>query len=174
MGNQYCFLKALIRKEALVIKVEVIQNIPLLDPVETLEGTLLLSQKDIGLLKLMSASNRKARKDIYDLDYLSDHLPLEYLLSMLEEKQARYNSKEFKCLFDLDNEESPTENLSLLLAFDNIDYGALPYRPNHSNDIIDIISPNKTWMSARLSWKRKVRNLMHTRGIDPPAIKPVN
>ena len=174
-GEQYCFLRAFINKdEDFTVKVEVIQNIALLDPVETIDKIRMLTQKDIGLLKLMSASNRKARKDIYDLDFLTDRISLEDLLVTLKEKHSRFSGETYKCLFDLDDQQSPADDVALLLAFDQTDYSALPRRPNHSNDIIDILPSNKAWISARSSWRKKVIAYMRSRGMNPPAVQPVN
>ncbi|PSL32006.1 nucleotidyl transferase AbiEii/AbiGii toxin family protein [Chitinophaga ginsengisoli] len=174
-GDQFYFLRAFIRKsKELIIKVEVIQNIAILDPFEQYNGIRTLSLRDIGLLKLVSASNRKAKKDIYDLDFITEQIELSGLMVMLEEKQNKYKEDTFKSLFDLDREHSPVEDINLLLAFDEVDYTALPRRPNHSHDLIDILPASKNWRLARSSWRRKVINLMRMRGMQPPPIKPVN
>ncbi len=174
-GDQFYFLRAFIRRsKELIIKVEVIQNIAVLDTFEQYNGIRTLSLRDIGLLKLASASNRKAKKDIYDLDFITERIELSDLMTMLEEKQNRFKDGSFKSLFDLDREHSPIEDINLLLAFDDVDYTTLPRRPNHSHDLIDILPSSKNWRSARSSWRRKVINLMRLRGIQPPPIKPVN
>lgn len=173
-GEQFCFLRALISKGETKIKVEAIQNIQLVDTVEVLHGVRMLSIKDIALLKLMSASNRKAKKDIYDLDLLTNELILEELLESLRAKLEKYSGSEFEGLFDLDDRKSPVEDLNLLLEFDTNNYSAIPNRPNHSNDNIDIMPHSKGWISARSSWKSKVKDLMRKRGIIPPPVKPIN
>ncbi|MBI1781652.1 MAG: nucleotidyl transferase AbiEii/AbiGii toxin family protein [Sphingobacteriales bacterium] len=173
-GDQYCFLRALINNSGLNIKVELIQNIPLLKAVEIFEGIKLLSLKDLGTLKLMSGTGRKANKDIYDLDLITDEIILEDLLELLREKETRFNKEENKCLFDLDEPPSPVNNLSLLLEFDNIDYSSLPLRPSHSNDRIELMLNAKSWQMAKLSWKRKVKDLMNRKGLSYPGIKPIN
>ena len=80
LGDQFCFLRALIQKDGEQIKVDMIQNVQRLDPIETLNGINLFSIRDIGLYKLMAASNRFAKKDIYDLDLITDHIDLAKLL----------------------------------------------------------------------------------------------
>ena len=174
LGDQYCFLRALISKNGIDVKIECLQNIQFIDPFEHYEAIRMISKKDIGILKLRSASNRKAKKDIYDLDYITDEIPLDHLFDQLTVKAEKYKGDNFRCLFDLDDELDPIANLSLLLDFDNIDYTSLPSRPSHSNDRIDIVPGNKSWASARSSWRRKVRNLMKQKGITPPPIKPIN
>ena len=174
-GEQYCFLKSLIRKGETTIKIEVIQNVPLLDPFESICGIRMVTVKDISLLKLMSLCSRNARKDVYDLDILTDiAIPLPDLMKILKEKEQKYSTPEQEWLFDLDERQTPTKNPMLLLEFDNIDYKEIPSRPNHSTDVLLIIPPNKTYTIAKLSWRRKVRNLLRSMGIQPPPISPIN
>jgi len=173
-GDQYCFLRLLIKKDNIEIKVELLQNIQFIDPIEEYEGINTLSIKDIGLLKLITASNRKAKKDIYDLDFITEDISLKDLLEELELKLASFNEEKYKCLFDLDDEVNPVDNLSLLLEFDDLDYSSLPSRPSHSNDMINIVPGNKDWRTARSSWRRKVKNIMQEKGIPIPPVKPIN
>lgn len=175
LGEQYLFLRAFILKQdELIIKVEIIQNIPLIDPFEYLEGIRLLSLRDIGLLKLISASSRKAKKDIYDLEFITEIIALADLYAMLAEKLIRFQGSKYHSLFDLDLEKSPIDDIYLLLAFDEVNYKALPSRPHHSHDSIDILPSGKSWILARAGWRRKVLNLMKSRGIKPPPVKPIN
>lgn len=173
-GNQFCFLKSLIKKENDCIKVELLQNFQYLDQPEIYNGIRILSVKDIGLFKLRSAANRKAKKDIYDLDYITDVIPLADLLILLQLKADKFQSEEFKCLFDLDDEVSPLEDINLLLSFDEINYAELPSLPSHSNDNLEITEGFKSWIMARASWRRKVKEYMRQKGITPPPVKPVN
>ena len=134
----------------------------------------LFSEKDIGLFKLLSASNRKAKKDIYDLDFITEEIHLSELLNFLEIKSKKFNDSSCKNLFDLDDELSPLNDLALLLEFDNIEYTSLPRRPSHSTDRIDIMDQSKPWVLARSSWKRKVLQVMRERGFALPPVKPIN
>ncbi len=174
IGEQYCFLKVLIRIGEEITKVEVIQNIQLLKDPELFKGVRLLSVEDIGILKLLSASSRKAKKDIYDLDLITDNIPLANLFELLVKKEKEYKEESYKSLFDLDKDPSPTENIALLLEFDNIDYTSIPSRPSHSNDRIDILPSCKSWLAARSSWRKKVRDLMRSKGIALPGVEPIN
>lgn len=128
-GDQYCFLRALINKDGKDIKVEMIQNIQRMQPIEVYAGIRIFSVKDIALLKLLSASSRKAKKDIYDLDLITDEIPLETLTELLEQKQEIFNKEEHKNLFDLDGDPNPSKNISMLLEFDNTDYSSQASRP---------------------------------------------
>ncbi|MBO9573766.1 MAG: hypothetical protein J7497_16390 [Chitinophagaceae bacterium] len=174
-GDQFCFLKALIQKEGIIVKIEIIQNVPLLDPFEIVDNIKRITIRDIALLKLSSICSRKALKDLYDLDLITDkYFTLAELLDMLAEKENKFNGPEYKWLFDLDEPVSPVNNVNLLLEVDNINYKSLPSRPNHSNDLLAILSPYKDLATARRSWRRKVRDLMRSRNIEMPPVKPVN
>lgn len=173
-GNQYCFLRALINKDGEHIKVEMIQNIQRMEPLEVYRGIKILSVKDIALLKLLSASSRKAKKDIYDLDLITDTISLESLMDLLEKKQQRFDKEEHKNLFDIDDDPSPSGNLALLLEFDNTDYSSQSSRPSHSNDRVDITPSGKSWLSAKASWRKKVITLMGKKGLSLPDVKPID
>lgn len=96
------------------------------------------------------------------------------LMEMLAQKETEFNSPEQKWLFDPDEPLTPVKDINLLLGIDNIDYQSLPSRPNHSNDSLIILPPNKGIHAARRSWRRKVRNLMTERGIKLPGIRTIN
>jgi len=174
-GDQFCFLRAFISmKSGNAIKIEILQNMAFMYPVEILDTIRILSIQDIALFKLMSASNRKARKDVYDLDIITERIALSELLENLQAKHEKYCREEHKCLFDLDKEVSPNANLDLLLEFDNHDYLKQDSRPNHSTDAIDTVPGSKDWQSAKSSWRRKVRNLMREKGLPIPPVRPIN
>jgi hypothetical protein len=130
--------------------------------------------EDIGIFKLRSASSRKAKKDIYDSDRITDQTALGALLDLMAAKEKRYPEQQHKCLFDLDDEPSPLNDVSVLLQFDDVNYSALPSRPSHSNDRLDLCPGSKSWIKARSEWKRKVKQFMKEKGISPPDIQPVD
>ena len=61
-SDQYMFMRFWVKKCELTIKVEIIQNASFLDDPEVIIGARLASIRDIGLLKLMTASNRASFK----------------------------------------------------------------------------------------------------------------
>ena len=67
-GDQYLFQRFYITKGNTAFKVEILQNMQTYDKPDFIEGVHLMSENDIGLLKLMTASNRAHKKDVYDLD----------------------------------------------------------------------------------------------------------
>lgn len=153
-NDQFIFARCFIKEGDQIIKVEILQNMKITQEIETIEDIRMISKIDIGLFKLVSASNRLAKKDIYDLDHITNEIHLSELCDLLSEKKNTFNSPEDRTVFDLD-ELCPLENPELLLKFDE---GASRNKriPNHSNDnIIKMNGPN--WMTARYSWRSKVR-----------------
>ncbi|QOW09932.1 hypothetical protein Q73A0000_05935 [Kaistella flava (ex Peng et al. 2021)] len=127
----------------------------------------MLHKNDIGLFKLMSATNRFAKKDIYDLDFITNKIPLTELYHQLSEKRNRYHSTEHQSLFDLHIEKHVLEHPDLLLEFDE-PQNSKSHRPTHSHDRIDIVEGGKSWIEVRLSWRLKVRKLFSDLGKDFP------
>ncbi len=165
--EQFLFLKMFVSKEDQVIKVEFLQNMQCLFTPEIFEDIRVIHKTDIGLFKLMSASNRFANKDIYDLDHITDEMPLIELFSHFKTKIEKFNKPEHKTIFDLDNEISPIDKPELLLEFDKAQ-SSKHNRPSHSNDRIELLETSKSWQLARLSWRSKVRQLFSYLGKDFP------
>lgn len=165
--EQYVFLRCFITKIGGTIKVEILQNMQYIEEPTRFDGYRLLSKLDVGLLKLMSASNRFMKKDIYDLDYITDHIDIIELFTRLKEKQKTFEDDQYKCLFDLDDEKSPVGDLNLLLAFDR----QRPHAPFHTHDRIDITDNGKPWAEAKRSWRSKMRKLYEHEGKDSPSPK---
>jgi predicted nucleotidyltransferase component of viral defense system len=158
LDEQFLFLKMFISKNDEVIKVEFLQNLKCLFASDVFEDIRVIHKTDIGLFKLMSASNRFAKKDIYDLDYITDEMNLVELFNHFKIKSEKFNLPEHQTIFDLDIEVNPIYKPELLLEFDNAK-SSKQNRPSHSNDRIDILESSKTWQMARLSWRSKVRQL---------------
>lgn len=171
-SDQYMFMRFWVKKRELTIKVEIIQNANFLDNPEVIMGTKLASIRDIGLLKLMTASNRASFKDIYDLDYLTDDISLTTLIKDLKYKQETFKGKEYRTIFDLDNEISPVEDPLRLLLFE-AKAAERKSRPNHSDHRILPQPDKKNWLAAQSSYRRKVRRLCNDLGIDFPTIAPI-
>ena len=167
INNQYIFLRFFIHKPALTIKIELLQNMKTIYDIEVVDGIKLIAKKDIGLFKLVSASSRAGKKDIYDLDYITDEISIVDLYEELVNKKAKYNNETDKSIFDLNGDECPTKNPKLLLKFDDMSK-IDNTKPMHSNDNIDNIKNSKTWVSVRTSWRMKVRKLFRHLDIEYP------
>ena len=170
--EQFLFLKMFISKNDEVIKVEFLQNMKCLFAPDVFEDIRVIHKTDIGLFKLMSASNRFAQKDIYDLDYITDEMNLIELFKHLKIKSEKFNLPEHQTIFDLDLEINPIDKPELLLEFDNVK-SSKQNRPSHSNDRIEIVEGSKTWIEAKISWRSKVRRLYNHLSKDFPGPKGI-
>ena len=169
--DQFLFQRFFVRKGDTAIKVEILQNMQTHMEPESINDIKLMNEYDIALLKLMSASNRANHKDIYDLDYLTDHIALAELMNLLKSRQQTYNQQAHKNIFDQDGESSPVDDPGLLLKFEEPMKGSSS-RPGHSNPRIDIIDGAKNWAVARSSWRRKVRAYFSSINKDFPGALP--
>jgi hypothetical protein len=167
ISDQFVFMRFYIFKEGLAIKIELLQNMKNLYPIEIIDNVRLVSVIDIGIFKLISASNRNAKKDFYDLDYITEQISLIDLFNELKRKELAFNQTEDKTIFDLDGDVSCTRNPALLLSFDNFALN-IKNRPKHSHDLIDIAEDGKSWASAKSTWRKKVRQLFTYLNLDFP------
>ncbi|OEI79857.1 hypothetical protein AST99_12365 [Formosa algae] len=106
----------------------------------------------------MSGSSRAAKKDIYDLDFITEKINIIDLFEALQLKKQTFDKDEHKNIFDLDEDECPTQNPKLLLKFDG-NHTQDRIKPMHSNDNILIVKGGKNWIQVKISWKTKVRSL---------------
>lgn len=167
------FSRCWIKTDTLNIKVEILQNTNFIDDAEEINGARLATVRDIGLMKLMTAANRAAFKDIYDLDYLSDQISLKNLLDDLKQKQQIFSGPEHKTIFDQDGEISPVDDPLALLKFEKTSSTRVD-RPSHSDRRIIPVEGGKSLMSAKSSYRRKIRRLCGELGIEFPEIQSIN
>ncbi|WP_289021253.1 nucleotidyl transferase AbiEii/AbiGii toxin family protein [uncultured Salegentibacter sp.] len=167
LSDQFTFLRFFIQKGEVTIKVDLIQNMKAVDPIETIEGLRLFSVRDIGLFKLMSASSRPAKKDIYDLYYITEEISLIKLYEDLQEKYKQFNNKEDQNIFDIDTEESVIDNPLLLLLFDS-SYKVSKDKMMHSHDNILKMDNAVTWQIAKLQFRMRLRELCRFLNIEFP------
>lgn len=165
-SEQYSFLRFWVTKSCgTMIKVEIIQNMKMVDDIEIVDDMRLVTTRDIGLFKLISGSTRAANKDIYDLDFITDQIGLVELFDGLKAKKEKFNLKEHQNIFDLDDEDCLIQDPHLLLKFDgNVAQNKI--KPMHANDNILIPDGGKSWISSRTSWRMKVRRLFRHQGIE--------
>lgn len=165
--DQFTFLRFWIQKPGGLIKIELIQNMVTLHKIEEINGIKLVALNDIGTFKLMSASSRGAKKDVYDLDFITDTIGIIDLFEELKEKRKTFNKPEHRNIFDLDGDECPTKNPLLLLNFDK-KIAVKRTKPIHSHDNIIISENAKSWRMASSSYRIKVRKLFRHLGIEYP------
>jgi hypothetical protein len=167
-SEQHTYLRFWVTKPCgTMIKVEIIQNMKMMDAIEVVNGVRLVTTKDLGLFKLISGSSRAAKKDIYDLDFITEKINIIDLFESLKGKKQTFSKKEHHNIFDLDEEECPTRNPYLLLKFDG-NPKQNKQKPIHSNDNILIVKGGQTWTTTKISWRMKVRRLYAYLGIKYP------
>ncbi len=125
----------------------------IIDPIEILIGIRLLSVKDIGLFKLMSASSRPAKKD-----------------HQLKEKYKRFNRPKDRNIFDLDKENSVLDNPLLLLTYDS-NFKVSKDKMMHSHDNILNIEGTASWPLASMNWRMRLRKLCRHLDIQFPSAR---
>ena len=168
IDDQFIFLRFFVICDGETIKVEVLQNMKMLTDFVSVEGINMVSELDIALFKLMSASNRATEKDIYDLDFLTEKFSLHDLFEQLKEKQQSYSNASDRNIFDLDREVSPLDEPLRLLKFDELNSTGTITRPHHSQNRVDILKGQKSWNLARSGWRKKVRTLFQELNIEFP------
>lgn len=124
-----------------------LQNMKNLFELEVNQGISLLSKKDIGLFKLTSTSNRSSKKDIYDLDFITDTISLIGLYEDLKIKTLKFKKEQDKTIFGLSKNKTPIDNPQLLSKFDNnSDYSKFP---SHTNNTVQIIEGSKNKLALK-------------------------
>jgi hypothetical protein len=167
IDDQFMFQRFWLVKDDENIKIDILQNMQTHDAPDLVNGFLLTSEMDIGLLKLMTAANRASRKDIYDLDYITDHIPLTQLMKGLHDKLVTYSKPEHRSIFYPEDKNNPFDSPELLLKFES-PVDIKPSKPNHSNQRLDPVDGQKNWNYARSSWRSKVRAYFREIGKDFP------
>ncbi len=172
-SDQHTFIRFYVTKVCgTIIKVEIIQNMKMLDDIEVVDKVRLVSKKDIGLFKLVSGSSRAAKKDIYDLDFITESIPIVELHQGLQQKKEIFNKKVDKNIFDLDEADCPSCPIIdpyLLLKFDG-NRAVNRIKPIHSNDNIVIVDGGKSWRRSSSNWRMKVRTLFRHLEIEYPSL----
>lgn len=138
------------------------------DPIEIVTGIRLASVRDIGLFKLMSASSRPAKKDIYDLYYITEEISLIDLYRQLRDKHSKFSKAEDLNIFDLDKGETALDNPLLLLLFDS-NYKVSKEKMMHSHDSIVTVEGAVSWRFASMYWRMRLRSLCNHLNIEFPS-----
>ena len=166
IDDQFVDIRFFLFKKDITIKIDIIQNMKSLYSFEKIKEVLCYDVKDIGLFKLVSCASRPAKKDIYDLEYITDLENLISLYSLLVDKKEKFNNDIDRNIFDLDNDPDPIDNPHLLLLFDK--RMAVKQKMRHSHDNILNIEGSKSWRMASIQWRMKVRRLYTHLGVEYP------
>lgn len=73
------------------IKVDFVKmNYPILFPTLLVEGVRMLDLRDIAPMKLKAIAQRGSKKDFFDIYFLLEHLPLETMITLFQQKFKMY------------------------------------------------------------------------------------
>ncbi len=152
-------------------KIDLIQKAPLSDPFQKEFDIQMLSLIDIGILKLISANHRVSKKDIYDLDCITDKIPLINLMERLQRVQETDAIQDYPLIFGMPPKESLLQNPSRLHFIDTMtsdyDRGFFEVEEIHSVQGLD-------WPHAESSWDVKVLSYLYDMGLDKIYSKTIN
>lgn len=95
------------------IDIDIMQNIPFCHNYDNINNIKIISDLDIGALKLLAAADRGARKDFYDLYFLSKKYGFDTLYKELQHRNSRFKSN--KNIFNTAIHK-PKNDLSLSLT----------------------------------------------------------
>lgn len=90
-SNQKVWIRMMVRMNNDPIRFDIVQNVPFMYSPEVVNGIKMADVRDIALMKIDSAIRRGALKDMYDLNYITDHImSLEDLWELFKKRQKKY------------------------------------------------------------------------------------
>lgn len=151
------FLKGVIRTEGLDIKVEFIQSHMILNEIENIKDIRMASVEDVAVFKIASICNRKALKDLFDLDCITDKvLSLQKIIERYSYKKLLDNRV---TIFNYAKSNCPLDNPEYLYGVIS-DIGAkVPYHGNPN--IIKGVERERV-IYVKSNWKIKVRTYINS------------
>ena len=162
-SEQLSHLEIFLKKE--VIKIDIIQNLKLLHEPCVIDGIRLISDHDIGTLKLLAAADRGNQKDFYDLYLLTEKNSLGFYYGMLRKRQDTFNKIEDRTIFDIQNGR-PLEDLKKDATCLG-DFSKAGDRSNSGNRVI--LTEESTikfdWPVLRDKWLKKVQEFAQEEGL---------
>ena len=131
-----------------ILKIDLIGDVPLLYPIEKVQNIPMASIEDIALMKLAALSDRTSQKDIYDLDAITDKIPLLKIFNLAKKKSQLLRNKG-KSFFESGKTRSIITTPEDLLTFQNYELAKK----------IEYVDDSKKWDEAAESWSKKVHEL---------------
>lgn len=169
--GQMAFLRVNVQRDGIPIKVDIIQNIPLLHPIEIFDNIRLIHELDIGALKLVSAADRGTQKDFGDLLLLCKLYSLEKLHTELIKRESMFIGKKYGTIFNV--EGLPSGLAGDLSALGN--FNRATDRKSESNRLILTESSTipGSWPELAQRWTAMVRDYAESKGLrfSPPSKK---
>lgn len=159
------FINAYIEKNNTDIKIQVIQNIKLLHPIENIGGIRLINDLDIGSLKLLAAADRGELKDFYDLYLLSEKHGLDRLYDILTQREAAHNPLTDGNIFNIPT-DTPKADLSRdLTALGNFNNAGDRRKSGNRIAFTENSEANISLFALKLRWIDKVKTFAKERGL---------
>jgi predicted nucleotidyltransferase component of viral defense system len=155
-------INLLIKEE---IKIDIIQNLKLIEEKVVIGGIRLINDIDIGALKLMAAADRGNQKDFYDLYLLSEKKDLSIYYDALQKRIKDFPDDKDKTIFDIQKDKPLNELKTSLIPLGNFNNAG--DKKNTGNRIeLTMNSPiNINWPTIRELWLAKVKKLSEERGL---------
>lgn len=92
-SNQKVWIRMMVEMNNTPIRFDIVQNVPFMYLPKQVNGIKMAHVKDIALMKIDSAIRRGALKDMYDLNYITDHIiPLVDLCELFRKRQKKFGS----------------------------------------------------------------------------------
>ena len=153
--NRTVWFQFFVTKNNNKIKMDIIQNIAIMFPIEKVNGIKMFSVLDVALLKLDSMLDRGSLKDMYDLNYITDNIiSLPELWKLYNKKLKRFTKYNDINTFTYRRTYNPI-NFPEALAdikkeFNPVDTKGFIQHQSHLPDV------NKAYSQ----WKKKVNSLV--------------
>lgn len=165
-SEQFSWITGILQKEGHQVKLDVIQNLGLLQKVEIVDGIRLIGDMDIAPLKLESMANRGTRKDLYDLVLLSDRYGLDGIYQQYLTRKKAFQGTEHRNIFNKEGFEGANDlvdDLGRLINFNN----AKDLSMGGNQIILTKNSPEiyRTFVNVARQWETKVRGLAEQTGL---------
>ena len=159
------FINAYIHKNDTDIKIQIIQNIKLLHPVETVNGIRLINDLDIGSLKLLAAADRGELKDFYDLYLLSEKHGIGRLYDILIERHATHNPLTDENIFNIPTNKPKADLSADLTPLGNFNNAGDRRKSGNRIAFTENSEVNISLFALKLHWIDKVKAFAKERGL---------
>lgn len=165
-SEQFSWITGILQKEGHQVKLDVIQNLGLLQNVQIVDGIRLIGDMDIAPLKLESMANRGSRKDLYDLILLSDRYGLDGIYQQYLTRKKAFQGAGHRNIFNKEGFEGSNDlvdDLGRLINFNN----AKDLSMGGNQIILTKNSPKiyRTFVNVARQWETKVKELAERTGL---------
>lgn len=158
-SEQFAWLQIFINHPDIKTKVDIIQNLKLTEEITEIDNIRLISDIDIGALKLLSAADRGVQKDFYDLYLLAEKYPISRFYDTLQYRNKTFSSNKDKCIFDISTGKPINRLEKDLTSLGDFTKASNKKEESNRIEFIESSSINIPWPVLRDRWKKKVQEL---------------